>query len=174
MMPKVSFIIGIVKERTMLPKIIRQHIRCGLIGMTFFVFVAAGNSAEYQCAPTPEDALGPFYKPGAPVRNSVGKGYTLQGIVKSAADCAPIADARIEFWLAAPNRRYDDRHRATLYPDASGNYHFESHMPPDYGFRPPHIHIRVEANGFETLITQHYPAEGSRNDRFNLVLKPGR
>jgi protocatechuate 3,4-dioxygenase beta subunit len=173
-MSKVSFIFSIAKEKTMLRKTIRQYILCGLIPMTFFGFAATGNSAEYKCAPTPEDAMGPFYKPDAPVRDSVGKGYVLQGTLKSAADCSPIADATIEFWLAAPNGRYDDQYRATLYPDPSGNYRFETHMPPEYGFRPPHIHIRVEANGFETLVTQHYPEKGSQNDSFNLVLKPGR
>ena len=158
----------------MVRKRISQHIRFGLIVMTLFGFAATGHSAEYRCPPTPEDLKGPFYKPDAPVRDSVGSGYTLQGTVKSALDCSPIADAKIEFWQAAPNGRYDDHHRATLFPGPSGTYRFETHMPPEYGFRPPHIHIRVEADGFDVLVTQHYPAKGSRNDRFNLVLTPRR
>lgn len=157
----------------MLRNMVRQHMFYGLIGIVFIGLATTGISAEFQCPPTPEDTMGPFYKPGAPVRASVGKGYILQGTVKSAVDCSPITEAKIEFWLAAQNGRYDDQHRATLYPDRSGNYHFETHKPPEYGFRPPHIHVRVEANGFETLITQHYPAKGSHTDRFDLVLKPG-
>ena len=152
----------------------RQHMIYQLIGMALFGLAATGYSAECNCPPTPEDMMGPFYKPGAPVRDSVGKGYILQGIVKSAVDCSAIAEAKIEFWLAGPNGRYDDQHRATLYPDRSGKYHFETHLPPEYGFRPPHIHIRVEANGFETLVTQHYPAKDPQSDRFDLVLKPRR
>lgn len=158
----------------MLHKMVKQYILYGLIGITFFGLAATGNSADFQCPPTQEDMMGPFYKPGAPVRDSVGKGYILKGTVQSAADCSPVTGAKIEFWLAAPNGRYDDQHRATQYPDTSGNYRFETHMPPEYGFRPPHIHIRVEANGFKTLVTQYYPEKGSQNDQFNLVLKPHR
>jgi hypothetical protein len=54
------------------------------------------------CKPTPPDALGPFYQPGAPVRDRVGKGYVLRGVVRSADNCAPLAGARLEFWLAGP------------------------------------------------------------------------
>ena len=158
----------------MLCKMVSQSVRFVLVGILCFGFTATGISAEFQCPPTSEDLMGPFYKPGAPVRGSVGKGYILKGTVRSAADCSPIVDAKIEFWLAAPNGRYDDQHRAALYPDKSGSYRFETHMPPEYGFRPPHIHIRVEANGFETLVTQHYPEKGSQNDQFELVLKPRR
>jgi protocatechuate 3,4-dioxygenase beta subunit len=42
-----------------------------------------------------------------------------------------------------------------------------------YSRRPPHIHIRVTASGFKTLITQHYPKNGSNRDEFDLVLIPG-
>src|SRR5512143_2589901 len=40
--------------------------------------------------PTESDMLGPFYKPDAPVRSSVGKGYVLSGVVRSSKDCAPV------------------------------------------------------------------------------------
>jgi protocatechuate 3,4-dioxygenase beta subunit len=33
----------------------------------------------------------------------------------------------------------------------------ESNFPPGYSGRPPHIHIRISANGFRSLATQHYP-----------------
>ena len=49
-----------------------------------------------SCVPTEEDALGPFYSPGAPVRQAVGTGYVLQGTVRSAKDCAPLAGAVVE------------------------------------------------------------------------------
>jgi hypothetical protein len=43
------------------------------------VQAAAGVSAQDLLFPTPSDALGPFYVPGAPVRESVGQGYLLTG-----------------------------------------------------------------------------------------------
>jgi protocatechuate 3,4-dioxygenase beta subunit len=129
-------------------------------------------SAEDACMPTPSDSLGPFYKPDAPVRSSVGKGYVLTGMVKSARDCSIISNARIEFWLAGPDEEYDDAHRTTVLSNKSGAYQFESNPPPKYTFRPPHIHIRVTAEGYKTLVTQHYPEKGKARDTFDLVLVP--
>jgi protocatechuate 3,4-dioxygenase beta subunit len=116
--------------------------------------------------------LGPFYKPKAPLRNSIGKGYDLSGTVMSSKDCSPIKQAQIELWMAGPDGEYKDNYRATLRVNESGEYQFESHPPPSYLRRPPHIHMRVTADGFKTLITQHYPEEGSSSEEFDLVLIP--
>lgn len=125
-----------------------------------------------KCAPTPPDMLGPFYKPNAPVRSSVGTGYVLSGTVRSSADCKPVRNAKIEFWLVGPDGRYDDAFRATVYADDSGMYTFESNSPKPYAGRPPHIHVMVTAEGFDQLITQHYPEEGAKNASWDLVLTP--
>ena len=130
------------------------------------------QAAVYPCPPTAPDSLGPFYAPGAPLRSSVGKGYVLGGTVKSAADCAPIPEAVIEFWLANPEGTYDDQHRATVFSGPAGTYRFESNPPVDYGYRPPHIHMRVTAEGYRPLVTQHYPGEGASEAQFDLVLIP--
>jgi protocatechuate 3,4-dioxygenase beta subunit len=63
---------------------------------------AAAGGGPTDCKPTQPDMLGPFYEPGAPVRTRVGSGYVLSGAVLSAAECKPIPNARIEFWLAQP------------------------------------------------------------------------
>jgi protocatechuate 3,4-dioxygenase beta subunit len=118
--------------------------------------------------------LGPFYKPGAPERSKVGEGYVLTGVVRSSMDCSAIKGARIEFWLTGPQGRYDDKHRATVFSDTSGSFRFESNFPPGYYGRPPHIHIRVSAKGYRTLITQHYPEKGRTEGTFDLVLIPER
>jgi protocatechuate 3,4-dioxygenase beta subunit len=39
-----------------------------------------------------------------------------------------------------------------------------------YGGRPPHIHVRVTAAGFEELVTQHYPQRGQRKANFDVAL----
>ena len=129
---------------------------------------AAGGPAN--CKPTQPDMLGPFYEPGAPVRTSVGSGYVLSGAVLAAEDCKPIRNARIEFWLANPRGDYDDAHRATVFAGERGGYRFESNVPVSYGGRPPHIHVRVTAPGYEELVTQHYPEPGQRKANFDLVL----
>jgi protocatechuate 3,4-dioxygenase beta subunit len=134
--------------------------------------VMHGVSGAAICTPTEPDALGPFYKPDAPVRSSVGKGYVLTGAVRSAADCSPISGARIEFWMAGPDGGYADAYRATLFSGISGAYRFESHIPPPYYGRPRHIHILVSAPGFRMLVTQHYPETGRTAAVFDLVLVP--
>ena len=126
----------------------------------------------YRCQPTRPDADGPFYRAGAPERNKVGAGYVLTGQVKSAADCSSLPKAKIEIWLNGPDGRYGDSWRATLYSNRDGTYRFESHVPVPYGSRPPHIHIIVNATGFEELITQHYPKEKASSAIFDLVLIP--
>jgi protocatechuate 3,4-dioxygenase beta subunit len=129
-------------------------------------------AALATCAPTPADALGPFYEPSAPVRSKVGSGYVLTGAVRSARTCKPIPRARVELWLAGPDGEYADRYRATIFASRTGTYRFESHFPPPYSGRPSHIHIRVTARGFRTLVTQHYPRAGTRRASFALVLRP--
>jgi protocatechuate 3,4-dioxygenase beta subunit len=106
------------------------------------------------------------------MRDSVGEGYILQGVVRSAAGCAPIAGAQIEFWMAGPNGEYTDDYRATQLSGDDGAYHFESHFPPPYSGRPPHIHLKVSAEGYQTLITQHYPKDGDTSASLDLVLVP--
>jgi protocatechuate 3,4-dioxygenase beta subunit len=104
------------------------------------------------------------------VRTSVGSGYVLSGAVLGAEECKPIPDAHIEFWLANPKGEYADAHRATVFAGQRGEYRFASNVPVSYGGRPPHIHVRVKAPGYEELVTQHYPERGQRKANFDLVL----
>lgn len=145
-----------------------------VLAIISLAWTAPAPAQPAACVPTPTDALGPFYKPGAPERNSVGKGYTLRGTVRSSADCAALKGARIELWLAGPDGAYSDAYRATIYSDSAGAYRFESSFPPPYAGRPPHIHLRVSAEGFKTLVTQHYPVKGESGAAFDLVLIPAK
>lgn len=133
--------------------------------------VAPGMAAANRCAPTAEDEMGPFYRPGAPLRSTIGSGYLLSGTVKSAADCRPIAAPLIEFWQADTSGHYSDAHRAAIITDDDGRYRLETDAPAAYVSRPPHIHIRVSAKGFKTLVTQHYLKPGDKEAVFDLVLE---
>lgn len=133
--------------------------------------VSRAGGTTSGCAPTAPDALGPFYEPGAPVRSKVGTGgYVLSGRVMAARTCRPLARARIEFWLVNEQGEYDDAHRATVFSRRDGRYRFESNGPVGYEGRPPHIHVRVTARRFRTLVTQHYPRGSRPRATFNLVL----
>lgn len=154
----------------------KKLLRCSipLLALLLALVTGSAGGAEFACAPTPPDQLGPFYKRNAPLREKVGSGYLLSGVVRSAADCTPIPWARVELWLTGPDGRYGDAWRATVVSAMSGDYRFESDFPVVYEGRPPHIHIRVTAPGHAPLVTQHYPRPGTSRANFDLVLIPSR
>jgi len=126
---------------------------------------AALDTAPRTCAPTTADAQGPYYLAGAPAivdlaGREPGTAIALSGIVAD-VDCEPIANAQVEVWQAdAEGDYHDDRLRATLRCNALGAYAFTSIMPGRYlqatGLRPAHLHFRVTAPGFRSLVTQIY------------------
>lgn len=128
----------------------------------------------YPCEPTAEDEMGPLYVQGAPIRNQIGTSYLLMGTVKSAADCTPLAGAKVEVWMAGPQGQYGDDWRATLFSAGNGGYYLRSHIPPGYGTGRAHIHIKVSKAGYKTLVTQHYPTKEAGEALFDLVLVPAR
>jgi protocatechuate 3,4-dioxygenase beta subunit len=134
--------------------------------------VGATESQAAGCKPTQPEVTGPFYKPNAPERTSVGTGHVLSGTVKSSRGCASLPGARIEFWLASPRGEYTDEYRATVIADRTGAFRFESTPPSRYTNRPPHIHLRVTAAGHRPLVTQYYPRDGDTAGTFDLVLAP--
>lgn len=117
------------------------------------------------CTATRRDAEGPFYEPDAPVIVDLAGGLAgaliaISGRVRDEA-CRPIPAATVEVWQADDAGGYhDDRLRGTLTAGADGAWAFDSIMPGRYlqasGLRPAHIHFRVSAPGFRTLVTQLY------------------
>ena len=143
-------------------------------------FLAAGAASlvvpaalAQQCRVTPRDALGPFYKSNAPSQTELcasgsggGQKLTVTGRVLGMPDCAPLAGALVEVWQADSRGDYtqvgakpDDADcvlRAGLRTDAEGGYTFRTVLPGEYPGRPRHIHYRVSAKGYATLVTQLY------------------
>lgn len=126
-----------------------------------------------QCRVTPRDALGPFYKPGAPAQadlcaNSPGgaRRLTVSGRVFGMPDCKPLPGALLEVWQADETGHYsqvgskrDDAQcllRASLTADAEGRYRYVTVLPGEYPGRPRHIHYRVSHPGYAPLVTQLY------------------
>jgi protocatechuate 3,4-dioxygenase beta subunit len=148
----------------------RYFVNC--LSIVLFLLTTSGYTFAVTCSPTPWDEIGPYYRPNAPERSSIGTGYLLSGTVRSSSDCRPLHNVRIEIWQAGPDGTYDDAHRATLFSDQTGRYRLQTSTPAPYGRRPPHIHLLVDAKGFEGLITQHYPKKGKKRATFDLVLEP--
>jgi len=126
--------------------------------------------AQGTCAVTPPDMEGPFYQAGAPDRAATGHGLVVAGLVRSAQGCAGIAGARLEWWSANRDGRYDDAHRAAQTADASGRFRYETDPPGRYPGRPPHLHVRVTAPGHRALVTQLYPKPGQAALDIDFVL----
>lgn len=142
-----------------------------IITFLLAIVLITGRAEARRCVPTPQDEIGPFYRPNAPLRSKIGSGYLLSGVVRDAVDCKPIAGARIEIWLAGTDGAYADAWRATLYSDRRGRYRIEMNYPPPYARRPPHVHILVDIKNYAGLITQHYPKAGAKKAGFDLVLE---
>ena len=138
--------------------------------MVGVLLLAPAAWAQDTCAPTRADMEGPFYKPDAPRREATGKGLSVTGAVKSAGSCAPLPNARVEWWQANPRGEYDDAHRGSLVAGEGGRYRFETDFPPPYSGRPSHIHFKAFAPGYRALTTQLYPRAGQTAVTFDLVL----
>jgi catechol 1,2-dioxygenase len=121
---------------------------------------------------TTSDVLGPFYRPGSPVRESLRikgeKGDPIELIGRILHDdcLTPYKKAKIELWHCDSDGVYDNetadfKYRGTAYSDHKGNYCFKSILPVPYdvgggNFRPAHFHMMITAEGYQPLVTQLY------------------
>jgi hypothetical protein len=133
---------------------------------------ASSATAAAGCPATITDAFGPFGRGSPPVRTSIGKGHVLTGVILSSLDCRPIPGARVELWQSNKKGSYIRALSATVLADRTGRFRFEGPYPASYEGRPPHIHVRVVARGYEPLLSRYEPARGSRRGVVRLVLLP--
>jgi catechol 1,2-dioxygenase len=124
---------------------------------------------------TTTDILGPFYRPGAPLRNNLrlpgssGAPIVLKGIIFKEDGKTPVNNAFVEIWHCDEHEVYDNasddyNYRGALKTKADGKYAFKSILPVPYkadpnseaSWRPAHIHMRVSVPGQQDLITQIY------------------
>jgi protocatechuate 3,4-dioxygenase beta subunit len=132
----------------------------------------ATATAATGCPPTVSDGFGPFGRGSPPVRASIGKGHVLTGVILSSLDCRPVPGARVELWQSNKKGSYVRALSATVLADRNGRFRFEGPYPAAYEGRPPHIHLRVVARGYEPLFSRYEPARGSRRGAVRLVLVP--
>lgn len=129
--------------------------------------------------PTTTDILGPFYRPGAPLRtnlrlaNSNGTPIVLKGIIFKEDGKTPVNNAFVEIWHCDEHEVYDNasddyNYRGAQKTKADGKYAFKSILPVPYkadpndeaSWRPAHIHMRVSVPDQQDLITQLYFKDG--------------
>ena len=135
-------------------------------------------------SPTTTDILGPFYRPGAPMRtnlvptNSKGSPLNLKGIIFKEDGKTPLSNAMVEIWQCDEKEYYDNISDDYIFRGAqntrtNGKYEFKTILPVPYkadpndesSWRPAHIHMRVSVTNQQDLITQLYFKDGKYIDK---------
>ena len=110
-------------------------------------------------------------------------------VMNASAPDQPVANARLELWQTDGTGQYypeangdysdyDDAEvdmRGTLFTDETGRFEVMSLFPAEYEPRPSHIHYWIRAEGFRSLVTQHYldTSPGNRPHRTAAVDRSG-
>lgn len=143
---------------------------------------------------TPSQVAGPYFLANSPVGSPLdlvaaggtGDSFELSGQVL-ATDGTVLGGATVHVWLADAKGQYDNqdpqgnpialppakhRLRGRIVTGADGKYSFRAGRPGNYPlspngyvFRPGHIHLKVEAPGYQTLVTQLYFQDDEYNEK---------
>lgn len=124
---------------------------------------------------TTTDILGPFYRPGSPIRSNIipaaskGDPMNLKGTIYKEDGKTPLGNALVEIWQCDENQHYDNTSddylfRGAIKTSVNGRYEFSTIVPVPYkanpnnesSWRPAHIHMRVSVAEQQDLITQIY------------------
>ena len=143
-------------------------------------------------SPTTTDILGPFYRPGAPMRSNLipssskGIPMNLHGTIFNESGNTPLKNALVEIWQCDENEHYDNASDDYLFRGAvktgnKGQYNFKTIVPVPYkvdpnddsSWRPAHIHMRVSVPDQQDLITQIYFKGDQYIDGDNWASSPG-
>ena len=141
--------------------------------------------------PTTTDILGPFYRPGAPMRSDIippdskGSPMNLKGIIFKEDGKTPLNNVLVEIWQCDENEHYDNTSDSYLFRGAiktgkNGKYAFKTIVPVPYkadpndeaSWRPAHIHMRVSVAEQQDLITQIYFKGDKYNDTDTSASSP--
>jgi catechol 1,2-dioxygenase len=144
----------------------------GAVAISASGFISFNGTKYVGDCETTTDILGPFYRPGSPVRTNLvipddpGTKLLLIGIVKHDDCTTPFKKAKIEIWHCSAKGVYDNdtdefRYRGTTFTDDEGRYSFNTILPVPYStgagnYRPAHYHLMISAEGYQPLITQLY------------------
>lgn len=150
---------------------------------------------ETELPATEKDIEGPFYREGAPFRDTLfEKGEKGEILVVSGTVVArngrPLADAVLDLWQCNAEGRYDNDDpnsppkkdqfvlRGRIKTNEKGEYRFTTIKPVPYGigegrFRPAHIHIKASKDGYAALTSQLY-FKGDKHNKTDPWYKEAR
>jgi protocatechuate 3,4-dioxygenase beta subunit len=141
--------------------------------------------------PTTTDILGPFYRPGAPMRSDIippdskGIPMNLTGTIFKEDGKTPLNNVLVEIWQCDENEHYDNTSdgylfRGAIKTEKNGKYAFKTIVPVPYkadpnneaSWRPAHIHMRVSVAEQQDLITQIYFKGDKYNETDGMASSP--
>ena len=140
-------------------------------GMVAFGAISWNGTGFEGDTATTSDILGPFYRPGSPMRSnlipagSTGDVMYLEGIIFKEDGKTPLSNVLIEAWQCDEHEHYDNVSDDYLFRGAvktgrDGKYAFKTIVPVPYkdddSWRPAHIHMRISSKDHQDLITQIY------------------
>jgi len=98
------------------------------------------KQARRRCKATQSNPGGTNnYIPDAPERDSLGSGFVITGLVRSADGCRPLENVRVQVWLATQTGG-EQANRASVRTGSDGRYRIET-APTVAQFGEPNIHV---------------------------------
>ncbi len=89
------------------------------------------------------------YIPDAPALDTLGSGFVITGLVRSADGCRPLEGVRIQIWLATKTGGEQDN-RASVRTGADGRYRIET-APTVPQFGEPNIHVGYDDDAYREV-----------------------
>ena len=135
------------------------------------------------CGITETDALGPYFVAGTPLLQNINNlnlpgtaMFTTGSVFGGTDNTLPLQKAKIDIWHTDNDGNYHPEGagnvtdysaeeiglRAYVLSDEKGNFSYESIYPGLYDTRARHIHYKITAEGYKTLVTQGYFAGDER------------
>jgi hypothetical protein len=108
------------------------------------------------------------YIPDAPERDSLGEGFEITGVVRSARGCERLEDVRVQIWLATETGGERDN-RASVRTDSDGRYRIET-APTVPQFGEPNIHVGYDDEDYGEVFIRRVVDLDDRRAVVNLTL----
>jgi hypothetical protein len=126
-------------------------------------------SPARRCEPTESNPGGTNnYIPDAPELASLGEGFIITGLVRAARDCRPLADVRIQVWLATETGGEQDN-RASVRTDENGVFRIET-APTVPQFGEPNIHVGYDDGQYRDVFIRRVVDLDDTRARVDLTL----
>jgi len=111
------------------------------------------------------------YIPEAPERDSLGSGFVITGLVRSAAGCRPLEGVRVQVWLATQTGGEQDN-RASVRTGSDGRYRIETD-PTVPQFGEPNIHVGYDDDAYREVFIRRVVDLDDERAVVNLTLARG-